>query len=314
VSSPVAPSNINSMIDDPMPALAWLAIAIAVVAAGFYAQGARHQHRAVRAMTSGRPGEELGWAGLRGLSRDRVWLSGLLLLGAGTGLQVVALSLAPLTVVHPIGVLAIAFAAVLDARAARRPLDAVSITAIVGCSAGLGLFVLLAATTVSPMINDDAAADAGRLVALLAVASAAMAVAGALRARRWPCLMWTAAAGTAFGFAAALTRIVAEQVVAHGVDGAPPIAVLGVAAAGLLGGWCLQQAHAGGPTSLVVAGLTVIDPLVAVGLGLAVLGEGAGIGAGRATAMLACAAGAAAGVVVLARRRIDSVPLAGVAR
>jgi hypothetical protein len=46
---------------------------------------------------------------------------------------------------------------------------------------------------------------------------------------------------------------------------------LGVA--GLCGSFLVQNAHARGTPDLVVAGLTVIDPLVAVTLGITILGE-----------------------------------------
>jgi hypothetical protein len=315
VSSSVARANINSVISfsSPEPAPAWLAIGIAAAAAGIYAQGARRQHAAVLAIGSG-DGSRLGWPALRRLLRDRGWRGGLLLLAAGTGLQLVALSLAPLAVVHPVGVLALTVTAILDARAERRPLSVASVKAIIGCSSAVGLFVAFAAINVTPRYHADPAADAARVVVLLAAVTLVATLAGMPRSGRWSCLAWTAGAGTSFGFAAVLTRIVAEQVAASSLPAAPPVALAGLLAAVLLGGWCLQQAHASGSTAVVVAGLTVIDPLVAVGLALAVLGEGAGIGVVSAIAMLCCAAGAAAAVVVLTRRRVETTAIAGVAR
>jgi hypothetical protein len=40
-----------------------------------------------------------------------------------------------------------------------------------------------------------------------------------------------------------------------------------------LGGWFVQNAYSSGPPDLVIAGLTVIDPLVAVSIGIVILGE-----------------------------------------
>ncbi|MCW2633104.1 MAG: hypothetical protein JWR88_2066, partial [Pseudonocardia sp.] len=315
VSWPVAHANINSVISfsSPEPAPAWVAVGLAMAAAGIYAQGARRQHRAVRAVGSG-DGGTLGWPALRRLLRDRGWLRGLLLLGAGTGLQLAALCLAPLTIVHPVGVLALTVTATLDARAERRPLGAASIKAIIACSSAVGLFVAFAAINVTPRYHADPAADATRVVLLLAAVTLIATSAGLPRSGRWSCLAWTTGAGTSFGFAAVLTRIVAEQVAANGLTAAPPVALAGLLAAVLLGGWCLQQAHANGSTAVVVAGLTVIDPIVAVGLALAVLGEGAGIGTVSAVAMLCCAIGAAAAVVVLTHRRVETTAIAGVGR
>jgi len=59
---------------------------------------------------------------------------------------------------------------------------------------------------------------------------------------------------------------------------------LGIAAALIGGGWAVQQAHAAGAPAVVVGCMTVIDPLVAVGLGIAMLGEGAGMSAATAVA------------------------------
>jgi hypothetical protein len=43
-----------------------------------------------------------------------------------------------------------------------------------------------------------------------------------------------------------------------------------------LGSWFVQNAYASGPPDLVIAGLTVIDPLVAVSIGIVILGEATG--------------------------------------
>jgi hypothetical protein len=40
-----------------------------------------------------------------------------------------------------------------------------------------------------------------------------------------------------------------------------------------LGAWFVQNAYSSGPPDLVIAGLTVIDPLVAVAIGIVILGE-----------------------------------------
>jgi hypothetical protein len=51
------------------------------------------------------------------------------------------------------------------------------------------------------------------------------------------------------------------------------IAVLSMIGAILLGGWFVQNAYASGPPDLVIAGLTVIDPMVAIGIAIGILGE-----------------------------------------
>lgn len=291
------------------PALSpvWLAIAAAALAAGLYAQGARVQHRAVRSALGGEQ-PTVPPAALRRLLGNPGWLAGLVLLGVATGLHVAALAMAPLTVVQPVGVLAIVAVVALDSRASRRAPDRASIMAMLSCTAGVGLFVLIAANGTNPSIGVDAAADATRVIGLLGAVVLVIGLAGSLAGRPARRLVWTVGAGVSFGFAAALTRIVAGQLAGEGLAGVPLVAVFGLVAAGLLGGWCVQQAYGSGPPELVVAGLTVIDPIVAVGIGLAVLGEGAGLGAGSAAAMVGCAGCALAGVVLLARRRLPDLP------
>lgn len=77
-------------------------VGAAVLAAGMYAQGARSQHRAVR-WTLGGERPTLPPGAVHRLLRNRGWLAGLALTTLATGLHVGAWSLAPLTVVQPVG-------------------------------------------------------------------------------------------------------------------------------------------------------------------------------------------------------------------
>jgi hypothetical protein len=65
---------------------------------------------------------------------------------------------------------------------------------------------------------------------------------------------------------------------------------------------------AAGRPAVVVAVLTVVDPLVAVGSGALVLGEAGGLGTGGVALLLLCGVAAAAGVALLARHHPDAVP------
>ena len=85
---------------------------------------------------------------------------------------------------------------------------------------------------------------------------------------------------------------------------------LGIAAALIGGGWAVQQAHAAGAPAVVVGCLTVIDPLVAVGLGIVMLGEGAGMSAATAGGLLGFAALGLGAALVLARRHPNVRPSA----
>jgi hypothetical protein len=68
-----------------------------------------------------------------------------------------------------------------------------------------------------------------------------------------------------------------------------------------LGGWFVQNAYASGPPDLVIAGLTVIDPLVAVIIGVTILGEMDGVSGWYSLAFLLCGGLAITGVLLLSR-------------
>ncbi|HEY3683822.1 MAG TPA: DMT family transporter [Streptosporangiaceae bacterium] len=277
--------------------MTWIAVALAVAGACCYAVGARRQNTAVR--EPGRTSLSLG--ALVGLVRDPGWLIGLLLLGAGTALHVTAVTLAPLTVVQPIGALALALTAILHVRAKGVRLNPASVTAIVACIGGIGAFVLLATGAVHP-----APITAGDELKVLGLLAAAAVVLGTVIAVRPGRLGHTVAAGVAFGFVATLTRVLTQRFREGGIGDVSPLVVLGIVAAILAGGWCVQQAHVSGPPDLVVAGLTVIDPMVAVGIGIAVLGEAPHLHTLTMIALAGAAVVAAGGVVVLARHHPDA--------
>lgn len=280
--------------------MTWVAVLLAVGGACCYAFGARHQNTAVRGLG------DLTVRGLLRLVRDRGWLTGLLLLAAGTGLHVTAVALAPLTVVQPIGALALVLTAILHVRARGIGLNRASVAAIVACIGGVATFVFLAAGSVRPA--PVTTAEALRVLALLGAAAITFALVLAVTGRgRGRALAHIAAAGVAFGFVATLTRVATQRVREDGFT--EPflfLPALAIAGALLAGGWCLQRAHADGPPDLVVAGLTVIDPLIAVALGLTVLGEAPYLRPATMAALTGAAAVAAAGVAVLARHHPDT--------
>ncbi|MBN9098211.1 MAG: hypothetical protein J0I49_08895 [Pseudonocardia sp.] len=305
------------------------AIGLAMAGAGCYAVGARWQNRAVQnthsdassAMAKDGGLRQSGRARMLPLLRDRGWLGGLGMLGVGTVLHVTALSLAPLTVVQPVGVLALPLAALLDAHARRARLSRSAVAAIAACTIGVALFVARAATITTPELGSHRELE--QIVTLLVALVAGLAILSATSRMASPAMPYRAAqtgvaragvalrsvrslgqitaAGSCFGFVAVLTKLLVAHFVAGDLAAVAPLAVPAMLAALGLGGWWAQQAHAGAPTEVVVAGLTVIDPLVAVGLGAAVLGEAAGAATSAVLALLACGAVAAAGVIGLAR-------------
>jgi hypothetical protein len=105
-------------------------------------------------------------------------------------------------------------------------------------------------------------------------------------AERFSPITFILGAGALFGFVATLTKVVVKRLFQQDgfnrmisfqgefvTDGLTLLALLCMLAAGLLGAWFVQNAYASGPPDLVVAGLTVIDPLVAVSIGVVLLNE-----------------------------------------
>ena len=75
-----------------------------------------------------------------------------------------------------------------------------------------------------------------------------------------------------------------------------------MSAAGVLGSWFVQNAYSGGPPDLVIAGLTVIDPIVGIAIGITILGElRPDVHAVTAIAMGAAGSLAIVGVIALSR-------------
>ena len=68
----------------------------------------------------------------------------------------------------------------------------------------------------------------------------------------------------------------------------------------LVGAWFIQLGYAAGPPDLVVAGQTVINPIVAAWIGIKLVGEGAGMSGLTQAGLVVSAAAAVTGTVVLA--------------
>ncbi|MCZ2403125.1 multidrug DMT transporter permease, partial [Paenarthrobacter sp. Z7-10] len=113
-----------------------LGIPVALVGSVFLALGAQFQHRGVNKVeaassTDARNGLRSGQ--LLALVRRPSWIAGTLMLGLAILLQLISLFLAPLTVVQPLGAVALVITAVVNARATKTRLSASTIRAITFC-------------------------------------------------------------------------------------------------------------------------------------------------------------------------------------
>ena len=92
------------------------------------------------------------------------------------------------------------------------------------------------------------------------------------RARMTP-ITYIIGAGILYGFVATMAKTVINRLIAGQFDWLTLLCGVGLALAGLGGFYLVQTAYSVGPPDLVIAGLTVVDPIVAVGIGVLVLGE-----------------------------------------
>ncbi|OJY50073.1 hypothetical protein [Pseudonocardia sp. 73-21] len=293
-----------------------LAIGLAVAASVGFAGAAVLQHRAVAAQTDttsdDASSDALSLRGMRDVSKRPGWLLGLALAAGGSTLHAVALVLAPLSVVQPVGVLAVPIAVVLTAIGTRRRPAAGVLVGVAVCVAGVAAFVGTAAgTAVSTPAPNGATLFAGLVVAGIVLL---LAVLGYARTGWLRCVFCAMAGAVAFGLVSALVRAVSQTITSGEssvLDPAVIATVFGVVVALVAGGWLVQQAFASGPPEVVVACLTVVDPIVAVLLGVVLLGEGAHTPAGTWALLITAGLVATAGVVALARHHPDAAARSG---
>lgn len=253
--------------------LRYLAIALAVAGAFALAFGAQFQNDAVGKRAGHdktRPGA-LNLKELFQLIRHPQWLSGTAMIGGALVLQLGALSLAPLIVVQPIGAIALVITSLLNARISKTKLNRATWMALSLCLAGVGLFVW----RTSSIAKDVKLSDGqlwqvlGLLVVILAVISSLFFTLG----KRMKALSFIVGAGVLYGFVATLTKVIIQRIYQGEFEWITVLCALALIGATTLGGWFVQNAYASGPPDLVIAGLTVVDPMVAVLIGVIVLGE-----------------------------------------
>ncbi|WP_138444630.1 multidrug DMT transporter permease [Sinomonas susongensis] len=268
----------------------WLGIPIALLGAVFLALGTIYQSRGVEA-----EGEQE--TSFRGLVRRRAWLVGTGLIGAAIILQLAALRFSPLMVVQPIGAAALVVTAVANgARSHRMPGKRESLSIIL-CIAGIGAFVAVAALSAEDIQVDQQ--HMLEVLILMCCAIVAAFVVWVLTRRHPSAAAATAGAGVLYGFVATLAKAVIGRIVQGDFEWLALAGLAGLGIALALGTSLVQKAHASGSNELVVAGLTVIDPLVAVTLAITVLGEAASAPPVAFVGFVAAGAAAVAGVWIM---------------
>jgi hypothetical protein len=278
-----------------------LAIVCAVLGALGNAVGAQLQSQGVRSTS-----EDTGF-GLRSIGRlvhNRRWLLGVAVLSACAVLQILALALAPVTIVAPIVVLALPAVAVLNARASGERLDAAATVAVVASTLGVAVFVTLASGHATPVVFPTSSV----LLACQIIAAAVVlfGVTGALRDGIVRCVVLAIGAGAAYGLVSVLVRDVTYSFQTKGFTGVSPLSATALVAAFAVGSWYVQLAYASGPPDVVVGCQTVLSPLVATAIAIGLLNETADAGGVTGLGLVAGALVAVFGVVLLARHHPEA--------
>lgn len=279
-----------------------IGIPIALVGAVFLALGAQFQHRGVsKVEISHGNGDRAGLSiqQLLHLLARPSWVIGSVLLGLAILLQLTSLVFAPLIVVQPLGVVALVITALVNARVSGIKLDRNAVRAIAMCVSGVGIFVAIAA--VYAVEQEITEAQLLTVLAILAVITTGFGLAFAFARRYVGAMFYIVGAGVLFGFVATLAKVVINRIVNGNFEVLTVVAIIALLASTALGAYFVQTAYSVGSPDLVIAGLTVVDPLVAVLIGVIVLGEAAFIP--PAFAVVAVVAGVLAilGVLRLAK-------------
>ncbi len=278
-----------------------IAILLAIMGAIFLSLGAQFQNDAV---TEHHVPKRIRIRALRFsqivdlLKRPR-WLAGTSFMVLAALFQLSALALAPLIVVQPIGALALIITSLLNARIYKVKLNGKTLGSIAVILLGVASFVSLAATSAitTEMSDQKLLQVVGIMVLLLAVFAFAFAWS---KGNLGP-LSYIVGAGVLYGFTASLAKVVILRVYQGDYNLLTLFAVLALLAATFLGGWFVQNAYASGPPDLVIAGLTVVDPAIAVGIGIVILGEAAQADIAQVSGFAIAGAIAMAGVLMLSR-------------
>ncbi|MFC5501810.1 DMT family transporter [Lysinimonas soli] len=279
-------------------------IVIALVGGLFLALGAQFQHRGVvvveeRHGSGHKAGLSIGQ--LLRLLRSPWWALGSLLLGLAILCQLTSLAFAPIIVVQPLGVVALVITALVNARVSHTRLNRSAVRAITFCVVGIAIFVTVAAFVAQETLIGEQ--QLLTILIVLAVVLVLLGVAFAVFRKRFGAIFYILSAGVLYGFVATLAKVVINRVVNGNFEWLTLVCVLALLLGTALGAYFVQTAYSVGSPDLVIAGLTVVDPLVAVSIGVVVLNEAANAPIWTLFVWIVAAGMAVFGVFRLARTR-----------
>lgn len=284
-----------------------LGIPLALIGAALLAFGAQYQSRGLNKVErivgeSARAG--ISFRHILSLLRRPSWVSGTLLLGLAVVFQLGSLSLSPITIVQPLGVVGLVITSILNSRISGVKLGKRVKTSIAVAVVSVAVFVTVAAMNVTARTVTDA-----KLIAVLSWFGGVFVTALVLFLlfrKRAIALIYIVGAGVLYGFVATFAKVVISRLQQNDFEGLTWICVFALVAGGLLGTLFVQNAYSSGPPDLVVAGLTVIDPIVAVLIGILILNEAAHASLGAAVVFVITGITAIIGVIGISKFHPES--------
>lgn len=289
-----------------------LAICMQVVGSFLFASGAILQSLGVKSTFDPNgvaSSNTLTIAGLLRLFRIPKWLLGLLLVFLGAAIHLTALSFAPVSVVQPVGILAVPWSVLLAARIHKHHVTGRMWSAVAITVAGVVGFTVFSSLFAK---GDREVTFQPVLISFLVVCLiGAILSFFATRAAPWAkATLWSAVGATFYGLASGLMKHAMDLVQKHEhqlTSGTFIASVIMMLACYGLGVWMIQQGYASGPAEITVGTMTTVDPFVAVLFGLIVLGEGGDMGLLPSLGMAATGAIAVWGVILLSKDHPDAV-------
>lgn len=290
----------------------YLAIAMQVCGSFLFASGAILQSLGVKsqfaadAVTSS---NRLSLTGLLKLFTVPKWVIGLGLVFAGAAIHLTALTFAPVSVVQPVGILAVPWSVLLASKIHQHKINAKLWGAVGVTVLGVVGFTVFSSqyATGEKQFSFPAMLWSFVVVCVLCAALSFFAT----RAVAWAkAILWSSVGAIFYGLASGFMKAAMNLIQKHD-QSFGSWQFLATAAMMLLcyilGAWMIQQGYASGPAEITVGTMTTVDPFVAVVFGLVVLGEGIGMGAGPVVGMIVTGAIAVSGVALLSKDHPDAV-------
>ncbi|MDQ0645351.1 hypothetical protein [Microbacterium murale] len=210
------------------------------------------------------------------------WLLGLLLLGIAVSTNFIALALTPVSAVQSMSVVALAASAAFGSLTGRVSMTRTGVVSVLSCIVGILGFIAILAThpaedTPALGLHTQFLVTTAILATLTVLGLVAIA-SGRNTSRSGVRLFGLVVGAMVFGSITAVFKILVTGVLEDGVTTVltDPNTWLGlgiVAAGGIMANILLQRSHRFFPVPVVVAALTIVDPLTAAVVGITVLGE-----------------------------------------